>query len=117
MPDELRFETEPNALRLDDLLRQDNRSTGAEFGSSLSSALEELDRISTLRYEPCDTTMQGSTHAVWLDGRRTAAEPPGPPPTTSTCPWLPLWAVGESGASSSCWRSQSMRRALRIWVA
>lgn len=32
--------------------------------------LQELDRISTLRYEVTDHTMQGSTHAVWLDDRR-----------------------------------------------
>src|SRR5262249_43406071 len=27
---------------------------------------EELDRISTLRFEPTDTTIRGSTHVVWL---------------------------------------------------
>jgi len=32
--------------------------------------LQELDRVSTLQFEPCDTTVQGSTHAVWLDDRR-----------------------------------------------
>lgn len=34
------------------------------------ATLAELDRISTLRFETCETTMQGSTHAVWLDERR-----------------------------------------------
>jgi hypothetical protein len=29
--------------------------------------LEECDRISTLRFEPADTTIRGSTHAVWLN--------------------------------------------------
>jgi hypothetical protein len=28
--------------------------------------LEELDRVSTLRYEPNDTSIRGSTHLVWL---------------------------------------------------
>jgi hypothetical protein len=31
--------------------------------------LEELGRVSTLRFEPNDTTVRGSTHAVWLDDR------------------------------------------------
>ncbi|MQA89731.1 MAG: hypothetical protein GEU90_05785 [Gemmatimonas sp.] len=31
---------------------------------------EELDRISTLRFEIPDTSLRGSTHAVWLDERR-----------------------------------------------
>ncbi len=34
------------------------------------ATLQELDRISTLCFEPCDTTVQGSTHAAWLDHRR-----------------------------------------------
>lgn len=29
--------------------------------------LEELERVSTLRFEPCDSTIRGTTHAVWLD--------------------------------------------------
>ena len=29
--------------------------------------LEEIDRISTLRYEPSDTTLRGSTHIIWLE--------------------------------------------------
>jgi hypothetical protein len=29
--------------------------------------LEELDRVSTLRFEPNDTTIRGSTHLIWLD--------------------------------------------------
>jgi hypothetical protein len=32
--------------------------------------LEEIDRISTLRYEPNDTTLRGSTHIIWLDDGR-----------------------------------------------
>ncbi len=32
--------------------------------------LDELDRISTLQFETTDTTVQGSTHAVWLDDQR-----------------------------------------------
>ena len=31
---------------------------------------EELERISTLRFEIPDTSLRGSTHAVWLDERR-----------------------------------------------
>lgn len=31
---------------------------------------EELDRISTLRFEVPDTSLRGSTHAVWLDAHR-----------------------------------------------
>jgi hypothetical protein len=31
--------------------------------------LEECDRISTLRFEPADSTIRGSTHAVWLNSR------------------------------------------------
>ncbi len=31
---------------------------------------EELDRVSTLRFEIPDTSLRGSTHAVWLDGNR-----------------------------------------------
>src|SRR5258708_40080351 len=27
---------------------------------------DELDRLSTLRFQPVDTTIQGSTHVVWL---------------------------------------------------
>ena len=30
--------------------------------------LEEVDRVSTLRFEVPDTTIKGSTHLVWLDG-------------------------------------------------
>jgi hypothetical protein len=33
-------------------------------------SLEELDRISTLRFESADTSLRGSTHVVWLDDRR-----------------------------------------------
>jgi hypothetical protein len=29
--------------------------------------LEELDRVSTLRFETNDTTIRGSTHLIWLD--------------------------------------------------
>ncbi len=32
--------------------------------------LEEVDRISTLSFESLDTSLQGSTHLVWLDERR-----------------------------------------------
>jgi hypothetical protein len=32
-----------------------------------AKTLEEVDRISTLRFEPNDTTIRGSTHLVWLD--------------------------------------------------
>ena len=32
-----------------------------------AETLTELERISTLRFEPTDTTMRGSTHVVWLD--------------------------------------------------
>lgn len=31
--------------------------------------LEEVDRISTLRFEPVDTSLQGSTHLVWVNDR------------------------------------------------
>ena len=31
-----------------------------------ASTLEELDRISTLRFEPASSSLQGSTHLVWL---------------------------------------------------
>ncbi len=31
--------------------------------------LEEIGRISTLRYEPNDTTLRGSTHIIWLEDR------------------------------------------------
>ena len=31
--------------------------------------LEEVDRISTLRFEPVETSLQGSTHIVWLNDR------------------------------------------------
>jgi hypothetical protein len=31
--------------------------------------LEEVDRISTLRFEPTPTSLQGSTHLVWLNER------------------------------------------------
>ncbi|MBL3591573.1 MAG: hypothetical protein JMN24_17585 [gamma proteobacterium endosymbiont of Lamellibrachia anaximandri] len=31
--------------------------------------LEEVDRISTLRFEANDTSLRGSTHMVWLDNR------------------------------------------------
>jgi hypothetical protein len=34
-----------------------------------ADTLEEVGRISTLRYEPADTTIRGSTHLVWLDPR------------------------------------------------
>jgi hypothetical protein len=32
-----------------------------------ANTLEELDRISTLRFEPNDTSIRGSTHLVWLN--------------------------------------------------
>ncbi len=32
-----------------------------------ATTLDELDRISTLRFEPTPTSLQGSTHLVWLD--------------------------------------------------
>jgi hypothetical protein len=32
--------------------------------------LQELDRVSTMRFEVTDTTIRGSTHAVWLDDER-----------------------------------------------
>lgn len=32
-----------------------------------AATLEELDRISTLRFEPNDTSIRGSTHLVWLN--------------------------------------------------
>jgi hypothetical protein len=32
-----------------------------------AATLTELDRISTLRFESADTSIRGSTHAVWLD--------------------------------------------------
>jgi len=32
-----------------------------------AATLEEIDRISTLRFEPNDTTIRGSTHAIWLN--------------------------------------------------
>lgn len=32
-----------------------------------AATLEEVDRISTLRFEANDTTLRGSTHLVWLD--------------------------------------------------
>jgi hypothetical protein len=32
-----------------------------------ANTLEELDRISTLRFEANDTTIRGSTHLIWLD--------------------------------------------------
>ncbi len=31
--------------------------------------LEEIGRVSTLRFEPCVTSLQGSTHLVWLNDR------------------------------------------------
>jgi hypothetical protein len=34
------------------------------------ASLEELDRVSTLRFEVPDTTTKGSTHLVWLDDTR-----------------------------------------------
>jgi hypothetical protein len=35
-----------------------------------ATTLEEVDRVSTLRFEPVETSLQGSTHLVWLDERR-----------------------------------------------
>ncbi len=32
-----------------------------------AATLDEIDRISTLRFEPNDTTIRGSTHAIWLN--------------------------------------------------
>ena len=41
------------------------------FGQQLvfyeAKTLDEVDRISTLRFEPNDTSVRGSTHLVWLD--------------------------------------------------
>lgn len=34
-----------------------------------AATLEELDRVSTLRFEPTPTSLQGSTHLVWLSER------------------------------------------------
>ena len=34
-----------------------------------AKTLEELGRISTLRFEPVETSLQGSTHIVWLNNR------------------------------------------------
>jgi hypothetical protein len=34
-----------------------------------AQTLDEVGRISTLRFEPTDTTLRGSTHVVWLDER------------------------------------------------
>jgi hypothetical protein len=31
--------------------------------------LDEIGRVSTLRFEPCETSLQGSTHLVWLNER------------------------------------------------
>ncbi len=45
-------------------------STGQHLLLYDPQTLAELDRVSTLRFEPCETTMQGSTHAVWIDDRR-----------------------------------------------
>ena len=44
------------------------------FGQQLlfydAKTLDEVDRISTLRFEPNDTTIRGSTHLVWLDDHK-----------------------------------------------
>lgn len=34
-----------------------------------AATLDEVARISTLQFEPVDTSLQGSTHLVWLDAR------------------------------------------------
>ncbi len=34
-----------------------------------ATTLEEVSRISTLQFEPVETSLQGSTHLVWLDER------------------------------------------------
>lgn len=34
-----------------------------------AGSIEESDRVSTLRYEPNDTTIRGSTHVVWMSDR------------------------------------------------
>lgn len=34
-----------------------------------AKTLDEVDRISTLRFEPNDTSLRGSTHLIWLDNR------------------------------------------------
>lgn len=44
-------------------------STGQHLMFYDTSTLEEIDRISTLRFEQTSSSIQGTTHAAWLSGR------------------------------------------------